>query len=41
MKNQLSDTHKMLQSNYVIYNKELEETKLQVQKIHNILTEKS
>lgn len=31
---------KLLQSNYVIYNNDLEQTKIQVNKIHNILTEK-
>ncbi|MEN8704479.1 MAG: dephospho-CoA kinase [Polaribacter sp.] len=41
MKNQLSDTHKLLQSNYVIYNEDLNKTKDQVRKIHKILTKKS
>ncbi len=41
IKNQLSDTHKKLQSNYIIYNKDLNETASQVQEIHNILTQKS
>ncbi|WP_334058493.1 dephospho-CoA kinase [Polaribacter sp. P097] len=41
MKNQLNDTPKILQSNYVIFNKNIQETKLQVEKIHNILTEKA
>lgn len=41
MKNQWSDGKKMLQSNYVISNENLAETKLQVQRIHNILTIKS
>jgi dephospho-CoA kinase len=41
MKNQLSDTPKLLQSNYIIFNKTLNQTKLQVEKIHKILTEKA
>ncbi|KOY52333.1 dephospho-CoA kinase [Polaribacter dokdonensis] len=41
IKNQLSDTPKLLQSNYIIYNKNLDQTKLQVEKIHKILTEKA
>lgn len=41
MKNQLNDTPKLLQSNYVIFNKNIQETKLQVEKIHKILTEKA
>ncbi|WP_296636743.1 dephospho-CoA kinase [Polaribacter sp.] len=41
MKNQLSDTYKLLQSNYIIYNDDLNKTKDQVQKVHKILTEKS
>ncbi|EAQ41177.1 dephospho-CoA kinase [Polaribacter sp. MED152] len=41
MKNQLKDTPKLLQSNYVIFNKNIPETKLQVEKIHKILTEKA
>ncbi len=40
MKNQWKDDKKILQSNYVIYNENLEETKVQVSKIHNILTKK-
>ncbi|MHB0756460.1 dephospho-CoA kinase [Polaribacter sp. M15] len=38
MKNQWHDHKKMLQSNYIITNENLEETALQVQRIHNILT---
>lgn len=38
MKNQLGDTKKMLQSNYIIFNKNLDSTTAQVQRIHNILT---
>ena len=41
MKNQSNDTKKMLQSNYIIFNNNLEKTKLQVHRIHNILTQKS
>ena len=41
MKNQLSDTPKLLQSNYMIFNNNLDQTKLQVEKIHKILTEKA
>lgn len=41
MKNQLNDTPKLLQSNYVIFNKNIQETKLQVEKTHKILTEKA
>lgn len=41
MKNQLNDTPKLLQSNYVIFNENIQETKLQVEKIHKILTEKA
>lgn len=41
MKNQWQDEKKILQSNYVISNEALDETKLQVYKIHNILTGKS
>ena len=41
MKNQLNDTPKLLQSNYVIFNENIPETKLQVEKIHKILTEKA
>ncbi|WP_439132814.1 dephospho-CoA kinase [Polaribacter sp.] len=38
MKNQWDDQKKILQSNYVILNENLEETNMQVQRIHNILT---
>ncbi|WP_397447166.1 dephospho-CoA kinase [Polaribacter sp. R77954] len=38
MKNQWHDHKKMLQSNYVIVNENLDETQFQVQRIHNILT---
>ncbi|NVJ87882.1 MAG: dephospho-CoA kinase [Flavobacteriaceae bacterium] len=38
IKNQWKDSKKMLLSNYIIYNYNLKDTKLQVQKIHNILT---
>lgn len=41
MQNQFSDTHKLLQSNYVIFNKNKNKTLLQVKNIHKILTEKS
>ena len=41
MKNQFRDTPKLLQSNYIIFNKTLDQTKLQVEKIHKILTEKA
>ena len=41
MKNQWKDDKKMLQSNYVICNENLDETKKSVHKIHNILTVKS
>ena len=41
MQNQFSDTHKLLQSNYVIFNKNKNNTLLQVKYIHKILTEKS
>jgi dephospho-CoA kinase len=41
MKNQWSDPKKIMQSNYIIYNKNLDETKSKVNKIHNILTKKS
>ena len=41
MKNQLNDTPKLLQSNYVIFNENIQETRLQVEKIHKILTEKA
>lgn len=40
MKNQYLEDKKLLQSNYVIYNFNLENTKIQVNKIHNILTKK-
>jgi len=40
IKNQWKDEKKILQSNYIISNENLEETKIQVSKIHNILTEK-
>jgi dephospho-CoA kinase len=40
IRNQWSDTPKLLQSNYIILNINKEETMLKVQKIHNILTEK-
>lgn len=40
MKNQYLEDKKLLQSHYVIYNFDLETTKIQVNKIHNILTEK-
>ncbi len=39
MNNQSNDTKKMLQSNYIISNNNLEKTKLQVHRIHNILTQ--
>lgn len=39
MKNQWNDAKKMMQSNYVICNKILENTEKQVNTIHNILTE--
>ena len=38
MKNQWKDNKKMLQSNYVICNENLDETRKSVHKIHNILT---
>ena len=41
MKNQWDDGKKILQSNYIIYNENLDETKSKVNKIHNILTEKT
>lgn len=41
MNSQSNDTKKMLQSNYIISNNNLEKTKLQVHRIHNILTQKS
>ena len=40
MKNQWNDSKKIVQSNYIICNENLDETKTQVNKIHNILTEK-
>jgi dephospho-CoA kinase len=40
MQNQWSDDKKMLQSNYIISNTNLDETKNQVNSIHNILTQK-
>ncbi|TXD50703.1 dephospho-CoA kinase [Polaribacter sp. IC066] len=41
MKNQWTDAKRILKSNYIICNENLEETKGQVSKIHNILTRKS
>lgn len=41
MKNQWKDEKKILQSNYLIINEDLSETKLQVNAIHKILTKKS
>jgi len=41
MQNQWTDFKKIVQSNYIIYNENLDETKNQVNKIHNILTEKT
>jgi dephospho-CoA kinase len=41
MKNQWQEDKIILQSNYIIYNELLDETKWQVNKIHNILTKKS
>ncbi len=41
MNNQWNDKKKILQSNYIICNENLDETKNQVNKIHNILTEKT
>lgn len=38
MNNQWKDAKKILQSNYVIFNQNLKETKQQVHRIHNILT---
>ncbi|PQJ78495.1 dephospho-CoA kinase [Polaribacter porphyrae] len=38
--NQWKEEKKLLQSNYIIYNKELEYSKVKVNKIHNILTKK-
>ena len=40
MKNQWDDEKKILQSNYIICNENLDDTKNQVNKIHNILTQK-
>ena len=40
IRNQWEDQKKILQSNYIIHNKNLDETKNQVEYIHNILTEK-
>lgn len=39
MKNQWTEAKKQLLSHYVIHNEDIEQTKLQVRKIHNILTE--
>lgn len=41
MQSQWTDFKKIVQSNYIIYNENLDETKNQVNKIHNILTEKT
>ena len=41
VKNQLLETQRNLQSNYVIFNNSIKETELQVDKIYNILTEKA
>ena len=41
MKNQWEDSKKILQSNYMISNENLDKTKNQVHKIHNILTKKA
>tara|TARA_B110000046_G_scaffold186042_1_gene231761 strand:- start:8326 stop:8922 length:597 start_codon:yes stop_codon:yes gene_type:complete len=41
MQNQWNDLKKIMQSNYIICNENLYETKNQVNKIHNILTEKT
>jgi dephospho-CoA kinase len=41
IQNQWTDFKKIVQSNYIIYNENLDETKNQVNKIHNILTEKT
>jgi len=41
IKSQWKDSKKILQSNYLIYNENLDKTKYQVHKIHNILTKKS
>ena len=40
MENQWKDNKKILQSNYIICNESLDKTKIQVNKIHNILTKK-
>lgn len=40
MQNQWKESKKTLQSNYIIQNEDLITTKLQVEKIHNILTKK-
>jgi dephospho-CoA kinase len=40
IQNQWNDDKKLLQSNYIISNEDLDETKNQVHTIHNILTEK-
>ena len=40
MKNQWKDNKKLLQSNYIICNENLDKTQNQVNKIHNILTQK-
>lgn len=40
IKNQMNEESKLLQSNYIILNEELENTQNQVKKIHNILTKK-
>jgi dephospho-CoA kinase len=40
MKNQWNDDKKLLQSHYIISNENLDNTKIEVNKIHNILTEK-
>ncbi|UAM98950.1 dephospho-CoA kinase [Polaribacter litorisediminis] len=41
MKNQWQDCKKILQSNYIIYNENLDETRKRVREIHNILTGKA
>jgi dephospho-CoA kinase len=41
IKSQWKDSKKILQSNYLIYNENLDKTKCQVREIHNILTKKS
>jgi dephospho-CoA kinase len=40
IKNQWLEDKKLLQSNYVIDNNSPENTRIQIHKIHNILTEK-